>query len=257
MQKSESDHFQIAGAALIFVIEFILAFYGGPQWAWVLGLSLLLLLCLLIGEWLSKMAMGIFISERNLISLSRLQMVAWSVVIFSAYLIGIIQRIVHAVPNPFALEIDPYLWSVLGISTASFVGTPLVLSPKMDTKASPGAITTAANLLQQPPGEVQQCAIGKLYSNPSPKDARFSDIFQGDEIGNTAQVDVSKVQMVIITVLLIGAYAVDLWAKLGSAGDFKAFTMPTFSASQLQLLGVSHAGYLVFKAVNHTTGINQ
>ena len=38
------------------------------------------------------------------------------------------------------------------------------------------------------PAQIQQNAQGKLYVNASPSDARFSDLFQGDEIGDTAYV---------------------------------------------------------------------
>jgi hypothetical protein len=170
----------------------------------------------------------------------------------------LIQRILHGVPNPLALQIDPYLWAVLGISTASFIGTPAVLSGKTGDTASPRAIEAAGKALNEASADIQKNAVGKLYSNAAPADARLSDIFQGDEIGNTAYVDVSKVQMFILTVLLIGTYCADLWAKLASPGiDFAHFALPSFSQGQLQLLAASHAGYLTFKAIGHTTGSSQ
>ena len=162
------------------------------------GLTLLLFLCLFVGKWQIGRAAEIVISERNLVSLSRLQMVAWSVVIFSGYLVALIQRVAHGVPDPLALSIDNNLWAALGISTASFVGTPIVLDSKKKDSPSDASITKAGTALNEPSADIQQNAVGKLYSNASPSDARFSDIFQGDEIGNTAYVDVSKVQMVIL-----------------------------------------------------------
>jgi hypothetical protein len=254
MGKRKHQFFQLAAVVLIFLVEFGLAFYAGPQWAWVLGVSLLLLLCVFLGKWMMGSASGILISERNLISLSRLQMVAWSGVIFSGYLVALIQRILHGVPNPLSLQIDPYLWAVLGISMASFVGTPAVLSGKTGDTPSDKAVQAAGKSLNEAPEDIQKNAVGKLYSNAKPADAQFSDIFQGDEIGNTAYVDVSKVQMFILTVFLIGTYSADLWAKLASPGvDFKSFALPTFSQGQLQLLAASHAGYLTFKALGHTS----
>jgi hypothetical protein len=258
MKLDRGQFFQAAAVALIFCAEFALAMYAGAQWGWLLGLSLLVLLCLLLGKFIVGVAPGIVISELNLISLSRLQMIAWSLVIFSAYLVALVQRIVHGVPNPLDLTIDPYLWAVLGLSTISFVGTPMVLSSKKDDTPSPAAFAAASNVLNEPADQIQQNAVGKLYANTRPSDARFSDIFQGDEIGNTAYIDVSKVQMVILTVFLIGTYCVDLWAKLANPGlDFRTFTLPTFSQGQLQLLAASNAGYLTFKAINHTAGTSQ
>ncbi len=257
MRYNRGQFLQAAAVLLIIGAEFAVAFYAGPPWAWILGLSLLLALCLFLGNWIMGDAMGIFITQRNLMSLSRLQLVAWSLVIFSGYLVALIQRIVHNVPDPLGLTVDPYLWGVLGISTASFVGTPMILSTKKDDVPSASALVAASTALNEPPAQIQQNAQGKLYVNASPSDARFSDLFQGDEIGDTAYVDVSKVQMFVLTAILIGSWCIDLWARLGNPGhDFAHFTLPPFSPGQLQLLAASHAGYLTFKAIDHTAGAN-
>lgn len=206
---------------------------------------------------------GILISNRNLMSLSRLQAVVWTVVIFSRYIV-VMQRIYHNVQDPLSVTIDNSLWAVMGISFASFVGTPLILNGKTQQDASPNAIRAASIALKEPSSEIQQNATGKLYANPTPQDARFFDVFQGDEIGNTAYVDVSKVQLFILTVLLVGGYCSDLWHTLAGFDSLVASTnfanlnhLPAFSADTLKLLAVSHAGYLTFKAINHTDSADQ
>ena len=207
--------YQFLAVSLVVTATLWLAYDSAhPQRAWLFDLTLIVGLCVLLGVWLMGLPIGILISNRNLMSLSRLQVVSWTVVIFSGYIVVVMQRILHQVPDPLSVTIDNSLWAVMGISFASFVGTPLILNGKTQTDASPGAIRAASIALKEPSSEIQQNAQGKLYSNPTPQDARFSDVFQGDEIGNTAYVDVSKLQMFILSVLLVGAYCSDLWHML-------------------------------------------
>jgi hypothetical protein len=224
-------------------------------WAWLFVIGTLLLLFVVLGHWINKDPLGILINERNLMSLSRFQIVCWSLVIFATYIVFLMQRVGH-VPDPLAVKVDNSLWAVLGISTASFVGAPLVLSTKSDRPLSDAAARSAGNALQESPVDIQQNAQGTLYSNAQATDARFSDIFQGDEVGNTAYVDVSKVQMFLITVLLIGAYCSQVWAVL-SQNNPDLSKLPAPSQDMLKLFALSHAGYLTFKTVNHTNTTNQ
>jgi hypothetical protein len=241
------------GVALIILLALLFSYkdWVSRPSAWLIVVGLLLILCIVLGVWIMKLPMGILISERNLMSLSRLQMVGWTLVIFSAYVVIVMQRIAHHIPHPLDVTLDTNLWAVLGISTASLVGTPLILSTKTDSSPNAGAVRAASNTLQESPASIQQNAQGTLYSNAAPSEARFSDIFQGDEIGNTAYVDISKVQMFLLTVLLVGSYCSDIWNSLGQPVD-KLTQLPEMSANMLKLLAVSHAGYLTFKAVSHT-----
>ena len=96
---------------------------------------------------------------------------------------------------------------------------------------------------------------GLLFVNVSPKDARLSDLFQGDEIGNYLLVDLSKVQMFFITIVVLAAYAVALRSLfLDHAALFNPLGVdfPQFSSSLNTLLGISHAGYLSVKSVDQT-----
>ena len=52
---------------------------------------------------------------------------------------------------------------------------------------------------------------GTLYANSSPSEALFSDVFEGDEVGNTAYVDAAKLQMFVFTVVLVASYLASLW----------------------------------------------
>jgi hypothetical protein len=116
------------------------------------------------------------------------------------------------------------------------------------------ADTKASELRQQLQREDRE-QEGLLYVNASPKDARLSDLFQGDEIGNYMLIDLGKVQMFFITIVVLAAYTVALRGLfLDHAALFNPLGVdfPQFSSSLNTLLGISHAGYLSVKSVDQT-----
>ncbi len=99
-----------------------------------------------------------------------------------------------------------------------------------------------------------ESAEGLLYVNDKPDDAKLGDLFQGDEVGNYNIIDLSKVQMFFFTAAVLVSYGVALYTLLqGSAWKNPlGVDFPEFSASLITLLGISHAGYLSVKSVDHT-----
>jgi hypothetical protein len=100
---------------------------------------------------------------------------------------------------------------------------------------------------------------GVLKVNDNPDQASISDMFQGDEIGNYQQIDLSKVQMFFFTIVIVLGYAVALAGMLQDASTLYqplGISFPEFSPSFNVLLGISHAGYLGVKSINQTS-INQ
>jgi len=77
-------------------------------------------------------------------------------------------------------------------------------------------------------------------------------MFQGDEIGNTAYVDVSKVQMFYFTIVAVLAYAYALCSAMNDIYPARGFAMPTPSDALVALLGISHAAYLTSKTTQHS-----
>lgn len=68
------------------------------------------------------------------------------------------------------------------------------MNEKKNKKPSEGEIERTAVSLKEDAVAVGKNREGSLYSNGAFEDARLSDMFEGDEIDNTARVDISKVR---------------------------------------------------------------
>src|SRR5258708_34196538 len=106
----------------------------------------------------------------------------------------------------------------MGISTTSLVGTPLILSMKKGKEPHDAALKKASRLVDEPKDIVEANREGTLYANTGLKDARFTDMFQGDEINNTAQIDLAKVQMFYFTVIAIVPFLVLVFRIVSTPG---------------------------------------
>jgi hypothetical protein len=223
--------------------------------AWILVALCMVTYFLFLGHWICGRALGVFIMERNLMSLSRFQMAAWTILILSAFLTVALRRLhnLNGVPgaSPLNIAIDWQIWALMGISASSLVGTPLLLSNKAAMDAPKSVIDKAAETLNEPAQQITQDSQGSLYANASIADAAITDMFQGDDIGNTAYIDVSKLQMFYFTVIAVIAYAYALYTSLGALNDPAKFVFPVPSDGLIALLGISHAAYLTGKVTNH------
>lgn len=198
---------------------------------------------------------AILSAGRNRYSLSRLQMALWSWLILSAVIAVAICRawgFGGAAPGTALLvQLDTNLLAVMGLSYFTAAATPGLLSLK-----SGGPDQPIAPLVNRP-NEEPLGVYGQLVYRPSNFKARLIDLIDGDEASNRGSIDLSKLQQLIITLTLVAVYAVMLFQMFGG-GDFvisatgaeKGFTkLPPFSTALLELLAVSHAGYLGYNAV--------
>lgn len=210
-------------------------------------LVIMFVFVMFLGKWICGRPLGILVTERNLMSLSRFQIILWTLLILSAYLTIALQRIHAGIPDALNIALDEKLWALLGISTASLVGSPLLLQSKKTQDPPAPVIDKAAQVLNEPAAAIQDNREGKLYSNAEPKDARFTDMFEGDEVSNTAYIDPSKLQMFLFTLIVAASYGYLIFHAM--YGDPKNLAMPPVSSGMVALLGISHAGYLGSKTV--------
>lgn len=92
-----------------------------------------------------------------------------------------------------------------------------------------------------------------LDINPDADAANFGEIFEGDEIGNCDHVDISKVQMLLITVGLALGYGYAILTVLANASPTQVLTtFPPIGSNLVILLAVNQGTYLSYKAASHT-----
>lgn len=226
----------------------LVAWFVPPGKNFLVLLVLLALFFLALGTFIAGRPLGVLVNERHLMSLSRFQMVFWTIIVLAGYISIVAHRMQGHLENALAVEIAPQLWMLMGISVTSLVGSGLVLNTKRDKVPEPAVVTRAVKTAQEP--ELEKIRQGTLYANEKPQDANFKDLFQGDEVGNTTQVDLAKAQMFFFTMVIGVSYAADLFYKLG--GEIITDQFPPLSDGVVTLMGISHAGYLASKGVDHS-----
>lgn len=221
-------------------------------WAWAGILALLILFCAAVGVAINGRAAGLLIDERNRVSLSRFQVSAWTTLVLSALLTAALARVRAGAADPLAITIPGDLLVAMGISAASFVSSPMLLSLKAGGAASLDLATRTATQLGDHPTDL--APVGQLYGRCDPARARWLDMLRGEETCNAAATDPSKVQQFLMTVMVLGLYGAGLWSFFASApaaGAGVVQALPDFSPNMLWLIGLSHAGYLAYKAAPH------
>jgi len=191
---------------------------------------------------------GVLMSGRNTYSLSRLQMVLWTVLGLSSVAAIAVCRLWLAGSAGAALAIDipDELLQAMGISYFSAAAAPAILSLR-GAGSSNGQQLEAARVRFGDDISAQ----GRLVARPNGARGLLRDLIAGDDLETAGTIDLSKVQQLIITLLLIGVYAVEL-VQLFDEGSLVGVTaaLPGFSEGFVGLLLVSHGGYLAYKAAS-------
>lgn len=196
---------------------------------------------------------GVLIDQRMVYSLSQFQMILWTCVLLPAF-VTVAFAAVQSHVFDLNITVDETLWALMGIGTASFVGARLVLASKRDQ--APGQDPSKLANSSQLSSDEMKSRQGVLYANSDMEKARFVDIFEGDELGNASFLDVSKIQMFVFTLVASVTYVSALIAMLRDMRPDAngGLSLPTMAQGLVALVGISHAGYVTNKAVDHTNG---
>lgn len=250
----------------------------GLRFTWSVLAVLLVAFALVAGHGIKGVWRGVFIDERNMISLSRVQMLAWTVVVLSAYGALALTRVHFDPSTALDVVIPQEMWLLIGISTTSLIGSPLIKSTKKKASRALDSGKEKESLDSQRVGLSDEVKVeGSIVSKKTVNDASWSDLFTGEEVTNVAHLDLAKIQMFFFTVLLVFSYIVTilslfatacgieeltaLAAQLGTTGSttltgsecWKPDSLPALSNGALALVGISHGGYLVNKIVPATS----
>jgi hypothetical protein len=152
------------------------------------------------------------------------------------------------------VDLDYSLVGLMGISIASFVAAPMVLSPK--TTAPVVASDMQRTCEQLPAMQNLQAplkAAGQVLIKGKPIDARLADLIRGEDIGNATVVDLPRLQMLLITLIVVIAYGSAVGGEL-ALGDWYLKKLPDLHQTLLLLVLASHGGYLTGKLLPSSPG---
>jgi cell division protein FtsL len=218
--------------------------------AWVIIAVILMVCFVTIGHGTTGLWEGLLIDPRNKMSLSRLQLFLWTVLVLSAFLtVAMFNIREDPMANPLDIEVPSQVWGLLGISTTSFVAASAIKSQKKNLNVDDDAkrmTEQAMTRVGESPGKLAD-PQGALVAYKAPDCASVSDLFKGDEVISAAYFDLSKVQVFFFTLIVVFAYAAQVGAML--YGTRTIFALPELSTGIVTLLGISHAGYLTSKGV--------
>lgn len=202
------------------------------------------------GVWL-----GVLASGRNAYSLSRLQMTLWTWLILSALTAAAVCRSWGLgggdATSALGIQINGDLFAALGVSFFTGAATPALLALKSQSATAPEYQAVVSSRMGQ-----AMTVRGQVVYRPPQMSPSLGDIVRGDDVGSAGIIDLSKVQQLIITLVLVGVYAAALYGffahgVLGvvTKDNPRGLTiLPAFSDDLVKLLVLSHAGYLGYKA---------
>ncbi|MFL5112354.1 MAG: hypothetical protein ACJ8C3_25615 [Microvirga sp.] len=151
-----------------------IAAYGGfgRPVTWLVTLVLFAALLAAAGFLIKKRVDGIFIDERNRISLSRVQLVLWTLLLVGALFTAALSNFSIGWPTPLQITVPPSVWALLGIGSFSFVAALAILNRLKAQGAAPTRLATIEARLRAADrftGSVT--ATGPVVEKPTPQDA--------------------------------------------------------------------------------------
>ena len=239
----------------------------------ILMLSIALLGCAL-GYGTKGNVFGIWISPQNRISLARMQVSLWTIVVlgaFAALALFNIGELGEATRNFYVLNVaakelpqafptmPTMILAALGIATASPMISALIKgsnAPSIDVQDDAQAQDKSGIGRFIDPKASTNVAV-----NASAADASLVDLFTGETEADKDQIDVSRLQNVVITFILVCGYAAllieftrdispETVARALGAGASIFPSLPDPGGTFVTLLAASHATYLAVKRVS-------
>lgn len=197
---------------------------------------------------------GILVDNLNRMSLSKLQSLVWASVLGGAYYTACLWDITHAAGLP---TLSPDLLKVIGVVATAPVVRNVINDGKMNAPSIPGpSAQSSFNGLPAPvaPGGTPR-QIGALDANANASEASWADLYLGEEVANRNVVDVSRIQKLVFTIILVASFVALVCQQFG---DVQITTspghpaigavLPSIDSSFVWLLGFSNAAYLAAKA---------
>ncbi|MFD9699825.1 hypothetical protein [Lentzea sp. NPDC059081] len=193
-------------------------------WAWIVSALVIVLLAVVVPSRLG--AQSVLRDARGRYSLSRLQMLLWTVVLLSLVSGMAFGRFAAGQVDVAGFTIPAQVLTLLSIATGSGVVAAAIKVVKSNTR----------------PDNVAAYVRGE-------ERGRFMEMLTAEEGASAGKsIDLSKFQNFVITVLLVLIYVAQAVAALRAVDTPAGIGgLPGFSDTFLVLLAISHAGYLLGK----------
>lgn len=217
--------------------------------SWIVTMAALAIFTLIVGRGVTGAWKGAFVDERLRMSLSQLQMIVWTIVIVAAFGTMAIARAQRDPVTAMDIRVPETVWVLLGISTTSLIGSPLIKNAKKDTPTN--SIKADSLVWAQGVAASDVTVEGQVVMNKSIHQASLADVFMGETVDNFTLLDIGKMQMFFFTVVLVLAYTTAISAQMRAGSTA---SLPDVGAGMLPLLGISHAGYLMSKVASSSSG---
>ena len=187
---------------------------------WAISAVVLIVSAGWAGHSAKKNFLGIFVDGRGRFSLSQFQIVLWTILVLSLLSGVFLARLVGGVENPLNITIPNELLIVMGISVGSAVAS--------------GAVKASKDLKDTP-------IIGR-------DESKFSQLYLVEEGTGPETVDITRFQNFWLTLIVVGAYLATVVAYIAAQTTLADInSLPGFSGTLVNLLGISHAGYIAMK----------
>lgn len=217
----------IHSALVVALLGFLLWMGLWSPWAaygsWLFAMGALAAFTIIVGHGLTGSWLGVLVDADNRVSLSRFQLFLWTVVILPAMAVIAIVRTNTDPITALDFVIPQAVWLLLGISTTSFLGSPLITRT--------------------------QHFLGQRARHHSISEAGVSDLFTADS-DDAGRLDLARIQMFFFTGLTSLSYGIAIASVLQA--QVVPSGLPDIGEGMIMLLGLSHAGYLGGKAVSAT-----
>ena len=219
-----------------------------PRWqvTWLVMFVILVVFTFGVGRALTGTWKSLLIDERNMQSLSRLQLMLWTWLVISAIATAAAWNIHISAADPLGIHVPEELWILLGISGATLVGSNLM---KTQQATNPDITPEEATKRLNEITGGGQTATGQLAQNVSRVQARWTDMFKSEGVNHAGTLDTGKIQMFFFTLVVVLAYVAS-FARTSYVldGATARFVFPDLDESFVALLGISSTAYLANKA---------
>ena len=230
---------------------------------YLLTIIALLVFLMGTGRTVTQKWLGLLLNQQHRVSLSRFQIVAWTIVLLSAFAVyssfnigvmgstWLLKEATRLPGETLFPQLPTWSWALLGITVSSPLASALIKGWKPDD------INTHTQI-QSETHEKPKFWLAPLHSNSTKDEAAISDMVLGEDTNNAHHPDLTRAQLLILTMILITTYAGWLVISLGGLSTHQILSkfpdagavlssIPEPGSVFVALLTLTHAVYLAGK----------